>query len=176
MNCNRCLILLVHVDDLLEVEAEDDDDRLVEGGGGAGLLDVAVQEVVEEAALVRPAEAVLHEEEEEEREEGEHHVDGSLISVAPSCSLASDCHWTNLHSLLNTSNAMSSLAKFSWLFCWMGRRGGYSRQVFPWSFISILEKFSPSRGRSGMTKYEPSPSCSVEVGNWICTAVARAGR
>ena len=73
-----CLILLVHVDDLLEVEAEDDDDRLVEGGRGARLLDVARQQVVEQAPLLPAAQAILDEHKKEE-EKGEHHFDCGLI-------------------------------------------------------------------------------------------------
>ena len=62
------------------------------------------------------------------------------------------------------------------------RRGSWrrSRRVFSWSFISILEKFSRSResgegGGGGMTKCAQSPSCSVKVGNWICTVATAKG-
>ena len=73
-----CLILLVHVDDLLEVEAEDDDDRLVEGGRGARLLDVARQQVVEQAPLLPAAQAAVDEQKKYDEKRGEHHFDRSM--------------------------------------------------------------------------------------------------
>ena len=80
-----CLILLVHVDDLLEVEAEDDDDRLVEGGRGARLLDVARQQVVEQAPLLPPAQAAVDEQDKKEEKRGEHHFDCGLIDQCTAC-------------------------------------------------------------------------------------------
>ena len=110
-----CLILLVHVDDLLEVEAEDDDDRLVEGGRGARLLDVAREQVIEQAPLLPAAQAAFDEHEKEE-EKGEHHLDCGLIDQR-STLLSSDIRLffrlgrNPPHNLLNTVPMLSS-AKF----------------------------------------------------------------